>query len=181
MSNSIQVKEWRKRFKHRIVESFGGSCGICNYNKCDEAFHCHHLDPNEKEYSLSYIMSNPQKWKAVVPELRKCVLLCSRCHTEVHAGVTELPKDIRRFDESFAIEKEKHEIECPICGKMMPDHQKTCSYSCAAKKAETYNWNSIDLIKLFTVDKKSKCEIARMVGCTESAVRKRLKKLKIIE
>lgn len=63
---------------------------------------------------------------------------------------------------------------------MMPDHQKTCSYSCAAKKAETYNWASVDLIQLYKIEKRSKCEISRIVGCTESAVRKRLKRLNII-
>ena len=84
MSNSIKVKEWRRRFKQKIVNSFGNKCGICGYDKCNDAFHCHHLDPSKKEFSLSSVMGNPQKWAYVIPELKKCVLLCANCHRIRH-------------------------------------------------------------------------------------------------
>lgn len=39
----------------------------------------------------------PRAWKKVVDEASKCVLLCKNCHEEVHARVTKIPDDIRRF------------------------------------------------------------------------------------
>jgi hypothetical protein len=54
MSNqSKNVISWRNRTKERIIQSFGGSCGICGYKKCQRSLDLHHLDPNEKDFSLS--------------------------------------------------------------------------------------------------------------------------------
>ena len=44
-----RVKQWRNNVKNRLVEAFGGECGICGYNKCNRALQFHHLDPEEKE------------------------------------------------------------------------------------------------------------------------------------
>ena len=180
MSNVIQVKEWRKRFKQKIVDSFGGKCAICGYNKCNEVFHCHHLDPAQKEFSLSSIMSNPQKWMSIVDELRKCILLCCRCHGEVHAGVTDIPEYVTRFNEDFAVEKQKEMSHCPVCNNEIPLHQITCSRKCAATKLRIIDWDNVDLITLYIKEKKTQNDIAFMLGCSNTAVRKRMKKLKII-
>lgn len=180
MSNSIQVKEWRKRFKQKIVDAFGGQCAMCGYKKCNEVFHCHHLDPSQKEFSLSQIMSNPQKWAMVVPELRKCVMLCSNCHGEVHAGVTQVPSTITKFDETFAIEKKSPASHCPICSKEIPNYRITCSLECAAKKSRTVDWDNVDLNDLYVKQQVPQIHIASMLGCSAAAVRKRLKKLNLL-
>jgi hypothetical protein len=86
--NSEAVKKWRHKCKLRIVESMGGKCQCCGYDKCTQALDLHHLDPTEKEMGLGGIRANPKSWESIVQELRKCVLLCNRCHQEVHAGVT---------------------------------------------------------------------------------------------
>ncbi len=44
----------------------------------------HHLDPLEKEFTLSARMTS---WSRIKRELDKCVLLCARCHREVHDGL----------------------------------------------------------------------------------------------
>lgn len=44
----------------------------------------HHLDPTEKEYSISVLARDSfgsEKWQR---ELDKCVILCSNCHRKVH-------------------------------------------------------------------------------------------------
>lgn len=43
------VKKWRYRAKYRVVQAFGGCCGICGYNKCIFALEFHHLDLSKKE------------------------------------------------------------------------------------------------------------------------------------
>jgi hypothetical protein len=65
----------------------GGKCQICNYNRCTWALQFHHLDPNEKELSLS---GKCMRWDKAKLELDKCILLCSNCHAEIHSGCTVL-------------------------------------------------------------------------------------------
>ena len=53
-----------------------------------DALQFHHLDPNEKDFNINRAMA--RSWEYIRKELDKCVLLCNRCHTEVHAGVEDL-------------------------------------------------------------------------------------------
>ncbi len=84
LKSSEYVKKWRHNFRRRIVEAFGGECGICGYSRCQEALELHHLDPQVKELSFNRIIARACNWVKVVAELRKCVLLCSICHREYH-------------------------------------------------------------------------------------------------
>jgi hypothetical protein len=61
----------------------------------------HHLDPSQKDLSLSAIRANPKNWETIVKELRKCVLVCHNCHSEIHAGVREVVNNAARFDEKY--------------------------------------------------------------------------------
>ena len=62
----------------------GGGCRFCNYNKSIRALHFHHIDPALKEFAISQRI---RSWDAVVEELKKCVLVCSNCHAEIHDGL----------------------------------------------------------------------------------------------
>ena len=73
----------RKELRERAVAYKGGRCTICGYDKSAAAFDFHHIDPLEKDFSISERMTS---WDAIVRELDKCVLLCCRCHREVHDG-----------------------------------------------------------------------------------------------
>lgn len=177
--NSDSVKAWRRRTKLRIVEAMGGECQCCGYNKCVNSLDLHHINPEEKNFSFGKMRANPKSWKKVVEELKKCVLLCRNCHGEIHAGVTELPKVFKRFDPSFTKYKVSKTTSCPICDKPKEAHNKTCSYACAAKLSRKVNWEEFDLHKLYVVDKISMRKIASIVGVSDSAVLKRLRKLGI--
>ena len=98
---SENVKAWRKRTKDRMVQSMGGCCQICGYSKTNKALEFHHIDPNEKEIGFGETRANNLSWIKLVNELRKCVMLCSNCHKEVHEGITILPENYKSFDESF--------------------------------------------------------------------------------
>lgn len=98
---SEKVKRWRKRCKERIIEAMGGSCCCCGYNKCMWALALHHLNPDEKEMTLSSIRANPKNWNIIVKELRKCILVCHNCHSEIHAGERLIPDNVYKFNESF--------------------------------------------------------------------------------
>jgi hypothetical protein len=185
---SERVISWRNRTKERIIQSFNGSCGICGYKKCQRSLDLHHVDSNEKDFSLSSIRARPKSWIAIVKELRKCVLLCKNCHGEIHDGITKLPDTVSRFDEAFSDykklleedRKKKYNTPCPVCGIEKFHKQKTCSYECSAKMTGKYEWEKYDLKKLYIDDKLSMSKISKLVGCSDVAVKKRMLKLKII-
>ena len=95
-----KVKHWRYKAGQRAMHAFGYKCGICEYKKCGRALSFHHLDPDSKETKLT---GKCLSWNRLVKELRKCVLLCANCHMEVHEGTTNIPYNITKFDESFAV------------------------------------------------------------------------------
>lgn len=179
------VKIWRNRTKKRIIDAFGGKCGMCEYNKCDGALELHHLDPSKKNFSFGTVRANPKNWADIVIELRKCVLICANCHREIHNNVSEVPDNITRFDEDFSDYK-KIELadktatlvnKCPICFRNKPLWMITCSENCSYKMKGRYDWSKFDLHDLYVNKKTSIQDLSRLVGCSEIAICKRLKKL----
>lgn len=179
--SSEHVKKWRQVTKERIIKSMGGKCGICGYDKCTASLSLHHINPKEKEMSFGAIRGNPIAWKHIVVELRKCILLCNNCHGEVHYGKTKIPDDYKRFDESYVkydIDKSKLEIStCPVCGKDVIKPLITCSRECASKRAGKIKWDEYDLQKMY--NEFSIKRMAEIIGCSDVAVHKRLKKLNL--
>jgi len=43
----------------------------------------HHIDPTEKEYEVSQLISNRMFTKAY-KEIKKCIVLCANCHRKHH-------------------------------------------------------------------------------------------------
>ena len=87
VSKSEAVIMWRKRTKMKLVEYKGGKCQLCDYNKSLNALHFHHLNSNEKDFSISGKSLSFDKLKS---EVDKCILVCSNCHSEIHEGITKI-------------------------------------------------------------------------------------------
>lgn len=174
---SVAVRAWRQKTKERVVEAMGGSCVVCGYNRCFNALALHHLDPAEKDFALGDARANPRRWPTLVAELRKCVLVCSVCHAEVHAGITEVPVSAPRFNEAFAEYKvmEVQKEPCPVCTKPKPKHMVTCSVACARRRRLKVDWDFIDLEAMLAG--RSILSVAEDLGCSDAAVHKRLRKL----
>ncbi len=100
---SQKVINWRKRTKEKMVASMGGKCQICGYDKCVEALEFHHLDPTQKEYSFAKLRARPQGIEVIKEELKKCILLCSNCHKEVHYNGLDIPSDYAKLNEECLI------------------------------------------------------------------------------
>ena len=83
--NSCVTKEARKALKKKCLEFKGNKCEKCGYSKCMEALEFHHLDPTQKEFEISG--SNSKNWNKIVNELKKCLLVCSNCHREIHSNL----------------------------------------------------------------------------------------------
>ena len=82
-----KIKEYRKRIKLESIKYKGNCCKNCGYSKCIDALEFHHIDPSEKEFSIS---GGIKSWDRVKIELDKCVLVCSNCHREIHAGLLKI-------------------------------------------------------------------------------------------
>jgi hypothetical protein len=87
------IKSYRKRYKQKLVDLMGGKCMICGYNRCIKALDFHHIDPKTKEFTISRMES--LNWTKTIEEAKKCVLLCSNCHRELHDGLVECPQPIK--------------------------------------------------------------------------------------
>ena len=183
-STATAVKRLRKRYKQLMIESMGGECQICGYKKCSSVLTFHHLDPSTKELQFGVIVKRFVSWARIVRELRKCVLLCHNCHSEVHAGMASIPESAKSFDESYANVTRGNVVlvndgVCPTCLKVFErsasqKKQKYCSRVC-------YNeaMGMTDLQKLVSLKREShsNVKIAQILGVSEMTVRKHLKKL----
>jgi len=86
------VSERRRRLRQTVVDYKGGKCQICGYDKYVGSFDLHHKGDSPKEFGLSS-RGLTRSWSKIKKESDKCILLCANCHREVHAGVTQLPKE----------------------------------------------------------------------------------------
>jgi len=179
---SEKVKRWRKSCKARIIEAMGGSCCVCGYNKCQASLAMHHLDPKLKDFGFGKVMANPQNWASLIEELRKCVLVCNNCHGEIHDGSASVPLNAPRFNETFSSYKDLEKVEevlspCPVCKKMKRAFLKNCSLDCARRSKYKVDWDNINLIE--ELKTKSIVKLAEEIGCSDGAIHKRLRKLRL--
>lgn len=98
---SVKVKEWRERTKKKVILSMGGKCQTCGYHRCHKALELHHIDPTQKEKKFGQLMAKPTAIDTWFDEFRKCVLLCSNCHKELHAELIQMPENYKIFDEKY--------------------------------------------------------------------------------
>lgn len=162
---STNVKNWRKRTKEVIIKSMGGKCQICDYDKFSAALELHHIDPKEKEFGFGGIRANPQSFEKMKAELRKCVLLCSNCHKEVHANIAVIPENYQMFDEDlFVTERDiiRSRKQKQLIEKVPLDRRKILLTN---KEIQTI------LDEQFGGNKSA---MARHYGVTETSIRKRL-------
>ena len=84
---SKHVISWKKDKKIKLIEYKGGKCWKCGYDKCNNALDFHHINSDEKSFSIS---SNSFSFAKMKAEADKCVLLCANCHREFHAGLFKI-------------------------------------------------------------------------------------------
>jgi len=172
------VKTFRKKIKEALVKAFGGKCPLCEFNKYNEGFAFHHIDPSKKEFTISsYGKLNTEKLKE---EAKKCVMICMTCHVGIHAKHLEAPKD-QVFNESLFDEicnrKKAKKDKCPKCGDPKPVRYKYCSHTCADLSRGKIDWENIDL-ELW-IKTKSVQKIADELNISYNSVKKRLIKLEL--
>lgn len=81
-------KQLAKRYG-KIYDRVGTACWYCGYDKGMKGtsiLDFHHVDPEKKCFNITRREAATMKWEKVFAEMKKCVLLCCRCHREYHAG-----------------------------------------------------------------------------------------------
>lgn len=81
------TSSYRREVKRKLIEYKGGKCQICGYNRCQEALEFHHLDPSQKDFTIS---GGTKSFESLKPEVDKCILVCANCHREIHAGLIKV-------------------------------------------------------------------------------------------
>jgi hypothetical protein len=162
--SNLQTVERQRKLKQKAIDYLGGKCNKCGYDKCPAALDFHHLDPAEKDFTISQVSRTSwnDKLKA---ELDKCVLLCANCHRETH------------WEEKHFInlspKKEKKVYSCHSCGSGITNKAKQCK-KCYFKRREKVQWPEVEsLIEM--VSSKGYSATGRELGVSDAAVRKRIK------
>lgn len=82
-NNVRAVTDRRRSLKQQAIDYLGGKCCICGYDRCNAALDFHHRDPKTKEFAISG-KGLTRSWDSLRVELDKCMLVCNRCHAEIH-------------------------------------------------------------------------------------------------
>ena len=56
----------------------------CGYAKNSAALEFHHREPASKSFHLDLRSLSNRTWHVIAAEARKCDLVCSNCHKEIH-------------------------------------------------------------------------------------------------
>lgn len=127
-SQIVAVSRRRKELKLKAISYKGGRCTRCGYDKYEGALEFHHLDPSEKDFSISR-NGTTKSWERVKEELDKCILVCANCHRELHAGLVH---DLIPVVSDKLIVVPRSQIECETCGELTTNN-KYCSVICSSK------------------------------------------------
>ena len=73
-----------KDIRNFLLGQCGAICSICGYKANSAALVFHHVKPEEKVFGINTnncVFKNEQE---LLEELKKCILVCSNCHAELH-------------------------------------------------------------------------------------------------
>lgn len=73
--------------KLRAVDLLGGQCVECGFDEHVSALDFHHIDPTTKDFGIA---GSRKPWAKIERELKKCIILCARCHRKLHLGEYEI-------------------------------------------------------------------------------------------
>jgi hypothetical protein len=91
--SQVRLARWQGGILGYLKEyKLGVGCVICGYNKYAGALHFHHIDRSTKNFALGNTRAHVGvSMESVKCEVKKCVVICSNCHAELHAKLISLP------------------------------------------------------------------------------------------
>lgn len=177
MGTSKHVTDYRIRVKQEMINITGGECQVCGYKRHQNALEFHHLDPSTKSFSVSEKNSGTIGRERKFEEIRKCVLLCSNCHKELHAGLIDCSTLILIYNEELASEYltgiiKKKPTNCSKCNADITKYSVTgmcpsCSYASHRVVDRPDRAKLKELIRHFSF-----VDLGKQYGVSDNAVRK---------
>ena len=151
LNYSNQKKRGLER-KLMLFNLLGGKCSRCGYKKNIGALEFHHLNPEEKSFQLDmrHLANNSED--VLIEEAKKCVLLCSNCHKEIHyphLSMDNAGNLVEIFENEIAEKRKprkKSKYICENCGKEFKavTNKKFC---CAKCRWESRHYPTYEEIK----------------------------------
>lgn len=115
LRNQKWIDEHKDQFKatHRVykndlqnfVDSLKTPCAKCGEERL-WLLQFHHIDPSKKEFQVQATRSREK----ILEESKKCVCLCSNCHTEYHYFYGKKPKQPKESLEQYLSEGFNYEL-----------------------------------------------------------------------
>lgn len=133
----------------------------------------HHLDPLIKENNIQQLMH--KKWDVIVAEIKKCILLCRNCHSEVHYPHMTLEEIQDKH--TFVLDRERTHnnyqtgtCKCgePLFGTIF------CSQKCRGLHSRKVTRPSKEQLEL-DISSMSMVQVGKKYGVSDNAVRKWIK------
>lgn len=182
-TQDIKMRTLYKRtaIKKEGVRLLGGCCMKCGDTR-HYVLNFHHLNPEEKEYSLGNLIADSQV-ETFFQEIDKCILLCSNCHQEFHyleaheglkiEDYVDLSKNYK-LDNLINREKTYVKHYCIDCGQEIkffnPNTQKCANCSRLSTRKVAVRPDKISLAK--NIAENGFEAVARQYGLTSNSIRK---------
>lgn len=178
MGNVQAITDFRKRRKENLIKVLGSQCCLCGYKKCVGALEFHHIEPQNKKYQLS--SGNCHNFKEDLEEAKKCLLVCSNCHREIHTSNIYENIDLWKyqfFNDNYANtlinENQEKEYKCLKCGTKITRFSKSglCTSCVQLEKRVVKERPSREELKKL-IREMSFIKIAKLYNCSDNAIRK---------
>lgn len=182
-SNGKQYSQWteERKARHRavsaskglkrkkqLIELSGGKCKICGYSKCLRALTFHHRNPEDKCFELNTNEIKSKNWESILDELKKCDLLCVRCHCEIHDKQFEHYIDVQIGTVPGEGQKE---FPCSLCGKTRLYRTKSICSKCSKFKKRKITRPPYEVLKEQIKDF-GYSGTGRLYGVSDNSIRK---------
>lgn len=162
--------------KKELVELLGGKCEKCGYHENYAALEFHHINPDNKKFQLDSRHLSNTSMDLIIEEAKKCQLLCSNCHKEIHYPQFSEDK-IKEYcsNKKSLFEDKKKQSICPVCGKSFDSSKGKifCNKECRQKQK---NYPSKQEVQEKYNELHSQQKVANFYGLTRKIIINILKK-----